>query len=152
MARACVLSSVKIALSGKEGPAWFQAGDSSIYIGYNVMYDDADEVKVAATNATASIGIAGCPSWHDNTAVFAAGVRMPVWLIGCGAEVWATHDGVAGNGSLALQYGDLLCRSNSTAGLLEEDTDYDLTTLGRITRATTITDGTAKNIRIQLSF
>lgn len=152
MARACTLSSVKIALSGREGPMWFQAGDSSIYIGYAVEFDDADEVKVAATNATAPIGIAGCPSWHDNTAVFAAGVRMPVWMIGCGAEVWATHDGVAGNGSLALQYGDPVARSNSTAGLLEEDANYDLTTLGRITRASTITNGTAKNIRVLLSF
>jgi len=152
MARACVLNSVLIADNGVAGPKWFQAGDSSIYIGYLVEYEDADEVVVMPTTiATEVVGVAGCPSYHDTTAAFTETHRVPVWFRGCGAEVWVTHDGVAGNGTLAVKFGDILTYSNSTAGLAEIDAAYDIDSLGICTRALTVTNGTAVNIRCLLS-
>lgn len=152
MARACELRYVEIALNGLEGPDWFQAGDSSIYPGYVVEYEDPDEVVVMPTTITTEIaGVAGCPSYHDNTAAFTAGVRVPVYMRGCGAIVYVTHDGVAGNGSLAVKFGDVLTYSNSTAGLVEVDAAADIDTLGRCHRYALITNGTAKNIRCKLS-
>lgn len=152
MARAATLSSVLIALNGVTGPKFFQAGDSSIYIGYVVEYEDADEVVVMPTSiSTEILGVAGCPSYHDNTAVFAAGKRVPVWIRGSGVEVWVTHDGVAGNGSITVKAGDVLTFSNTTAGLVEIDAARDIDSLGTCTRASTVTDGTAKNIRMILA-
>jgi len=149
MARATVLSSVLIATNGVEGPKWFKAGDSLIYIGYAVEYEDADEVVVMPTTKTTVItGIAGCPSYVDNTAVFTVDDRVPVWMIGCGAEVWATHDGT---GSVTCRFGDPITFSNTTAGLVELDSARDIDTIGTCTRYNSITNGTAENIRILLN-
>ena len=150
MARATTLSSVLIAANGIEGPKWLQAGDSSTYVGYCVEYEDADEFVVAATNSANLLGVAGCPSYHDNTAVFAAGARAPIWMKGCGAEVWVTHDGTAGNGSVVVEMGIPLTRSNSTAGLVEIDAALDLISIGFCARTATVTGGTALNIRCLL--
>lgn len=148
MARASVLSSVLIALNGSTGPKWFQADATGIYPGYLVMYADADEIKVATTSAAKLVGVAGLPSYMDNTATFAAGKRVPVWMKGCGAEVWVTHDGTAGNGTLAVEFGDVLTFSNTTAGLVEVDAALDLISIGWVTRASTIANGTASNLRM----
>jgi len=146
MARATVLASVLIALNGVTGPKWFQAGDSSTYPGYVVEYEDADEIVVAATNSANLLGVAGLPSYHDSTTVFAAGKRVPVWLKGSGVEVWVTHDAT---GSITVEHGIPITRSDTTAGLVEVDAALDLITLGFCTRGVT-TAGAAKNIRIIL--
>jgi len=151
MTRACTLSSVLIALNGMTGPHWFQAHDATIYPGYIVEYNDADEVTVCATNSALPGGVADCPSYHDDTVVFSTGDEVPVWLVWSGVDVWVTHDGVAGNGTLAVKLGDVICRSNSTAGLVEVATDVNLTTFGRCIQATTITNASAKNIRMRLA-
>lgn len=152
MARAATLNSVLIALNGCTGPKWFQAGDSSIYPGYVVEYEDADEVVVMPTSISTEImGVAGLPSYHDNTATFTAGKRVPVWFRGSGVEVWVTHDGTAGNGTLTVKAGDVLTFSNTTAGLVEIDAARDIDSLGTCTRASTVTNGTAKNIRCLLA-
>ena len=150
MARACAIDRVLIADNGKAGPKWFQADATGIYAGYGVMYADPDEVKVAATDATKLVGVADCPTWHDRTAEFEAGQRVPVWMIGSGVEVQMTHDGAIGNASLALEMGDLVARSDSTAGLVELEGEPAAITYGRVTRAVTITDTVAANVRILL--
>lgn len=151
MARATTLRYVEIALSGLQGPDWFQAGDSSIYPGYVVEYEDADEVVVMPTTISTEIaGVAGCPSYHDSASAFTAGYRVPVYLRGCGATVWVTHDGVAGDSTLAVKFGDVLTYSNSTAGLVEIDAAYDIDSLGMCQRYALVTDGTALNIRCLL--
>jgi len=150
MARASTLNHVLIAANGCEGPKWFQAGAAGIYIGYLVMYDDADEVKVATTSAAKLIGVAGCPSYQDSTDDFDAGTRVPVWIKGCGAEVWVTHDGTTGNSTLAVEVGDTLTFSNSTAGLVEVDAAYDIISIGWVTRSKTIATGVPANLRMIL--
>ena len=149
MARACTLNNVLIADNGVAGPKWFQAGDSSIYIGYLVEYEDADEVVVMPTTITTEVvGVAGCPSYHDTTAAFTETHRVPVWFRGCGAEVWVTHDA---NGSLTLKFGDVLTWSDSTAGLVELDAAFDMDSLGIAARGASITSGTKQNIRCLLA-
>lgn len=162
MARATTLSSVKIALNGVEGPKWFKAGDSSIYIGYVVHYEDADEVKVMPIDQLEAAGIAGCPSYKDNTTVFAENDRVPVWLCGCGAEVWATHDAAA---SSEVHINAYVAFSLTTAGLVVDTFDpWGIVSaagaqiaqggrwaIGRCTRAISITSATKQNIRLLLN-
>ena len=155
MARVCTLERVLVNDVGNTGPSWFQAGGSSIYIGYVVEHDDADEVKccVAGSKNTAGIvGIAGCPSYHDSTAAFTAGKRVPVWLLGCGAHVYVTHDA---NATYTLKKGDMLLNSSATAGLVDHvdlftGGGYQKMLIGRAVWSTSITSGAEKNIRINL--
>jgi len=153
MARACTLSSVLIAANGVEGPKWFKAtAASTIYIGYVVEWEDADEVVyMPTTKATIITGVAGCPSYHDNTTAFAAGARVPVWMIGCGAEVWVTHDGATGNATLAMTFGSPITFSNTTEGLVELDDARDIDTIGTLTRYRLIATGVAANLRVILN-
>jgi len=150
MARATVLSSVLIATNGVEGPKWFQNTTAAIlYIGYLCEYEDADQILPSEQSGLGGIlcGIAGCPSYHDNTAAFAAGARVPVWMIGCGAEVWVTHDAT---GSVTVLHGTPITWSNTTDGLVEIDAARDIETIGTSTRTVTCS-AAATNIRIILN-
>jgi hypothetical protein len=147
MARVCVQDHpVLYRSNGCEGPDWYQAGDSSIYPAYAVMEDDADEVKVCATNG-APIGIAGCQSYHDLNTAFTAGKRLPVWRIGCGATVWSTLDG---NATETLDKGALLLRSANTAGTLDLGATAVIEYVGRLYERTTTAAGTKINCRVML--
>jgi len=146
--RATVLSSVLIATNGAEGPKWFKSTGTGIFIGYLCEYEDADEVVVSPTSkAEVLAGIAGCPSYHDNTANFAANARVPVWLIGCGAEVWCTHDA---SGAVTVRHGDPITYSATTAGLVLLDTVRDIDTIGTATRYT-YCDTANTNIRLLMN-
>lgn len=147
--RSPVMRRVLIALNGCEGPKWLQCtAADTIFIGMVVEYEDADSVVyMPTTKAEVIAGISGCPSYHDSTAAFAAGVRIPVWLIGCGVEVWVTHDAT---GSVTVRHGDPITFSNTTEGFVELDSARDIDTIGTATR--TYTCGAANtNIRIILN-
>lgn len=66
---------------------YFQAGDSLLKPGMVCMEDDADEV-IACTTTGKPFGIIGCDADHDLATVYAAGERIPVWKLGCGAIVY----------------------------------------------------------------
>jgi len=67
-------------------PEYFQAGDSLLKPGMVCMEDDADEVKACITTGK-PFGIVGCDADHDLNTVYAAGERVPVWKLGCGAII-----------------------------------------------------------------
>jgi len=162
MARATALSSVRIALNGVTGPKFFQAGDSSIYPGYVVCKEDPDEVKIMPIDTLQAAGVAGLTSYQDNTAVYAAGKRVPVWLCGCGVEVWVTHDAAA---SATVDIGHYIAFSLTTAGLVVDTFDpWGIVSaagaqiaqggrwaIGRCTRAISITSATKQNLRMILN-
>jgi len=156
MTRACTLDRVLISDVGQSGPQWYQAGDSSIYIGYVTEHTDADEVIICATgskNTCGVCGIAGYPSWHERDSAFTEGTRLPVWMLGCGAIVMVTHDA---NATYTLKKGDYLLSSDKTAGLVEHidlftSTGWEKKYVGRAVFGSSIASGTAKNIRILLS-
>jgi len=76
-----------IALNGMEGPEYFQAGDSNMKPGMVCMHDDADEVKIC-TSTGKPFGIIGCDADHDLGTVYTAGERIPVWILGCGVDLY----------------------------------------------------------------
>jgi len=76
-----------IALNGVDGPEYFQAGDSNMKPGMVVMHDDADEVKIC-TSTGKPIGVVGCDADHDLSTVYAAGERIPIYMIGSGVEMF----------------------------------------------------------------
>jgi len=51
---------------------------------------------------------------------------------------------------VAVEHGIPISRSNTTAGLVEIDAAFDIISIGFCTRGSTVTDGTAKNIRVIL--
>ena len=81
------LRRIVIALNGMDGPEYFQAGDSSCKPGMIVMEDDADEVKVCTTTDL-PIGVVGCDADHDLNTVYTAGERIPIWMLGCGVDIF----------------------------------------------------------------
>lgn len=76
-----------IALNGNDGPEYFQAGDSVCKPGMIVMEDDADEVKLCITTGL-PIGVVGCDADHDLGTVYTAGERIPIWMLGCGVDMY----------------------------------------------------------------
>lgn len=102
-----------VQLNGNEGPKWYQAGDSSIKPSYCVQEDDADEVKVCAAS-TAPIGIAGCPSYQDLNTAYVAGVKVPIWMRGCGVVIYVLHDD--DTGAATLNRGVLLAIDDANSG------------------------------------
>lgn len=153
-----------IALNGSKGPKYFQAGDSLIKPSYMVMEDDADEVKICSTSGK-PIGVAGCPAYQDLNTVFTAGVRVPIYMLGSGIEVFVLHDGNTGE---SVKKGDKLQSSDNTAGnvLLQpsytaktttytlgqftQRGDTDNFVIGRATETVSITSGTAQFIKALL--
>lgn len=145
MARACVLSSVKIALNGITGPKFYHAHAVGIYCGYIVAKQDYESVIVQASAGNA-LGIAGLPSYKDNTAQYAVDERVPVWLCGSGVEVWATADGA--NTTTWAQ--GVFVECGGTAGLCLIDAAISANTVGRVARGFEEA-GAAKNFRMLLS-
>ena len=81
------LRRIVIALNGNDGPEYFQAGDSLCKPGMIVEEDDADEVKVCTTTGK-PIGVVGCDADHDLGTVYTAGERIPIWMLGCGVDIY----------------------------------------------------------------
>lgn len=82
-----VLRRLIIAYNGVEAPEYFQAGDALMKPGHVVMYDDADEVKIC-TSTGKPIGIVGCDADHDLATVYSLGERIPIWVLGCGVDLY----------------------------------------------------------------
>ena len=145
--RAVALSSVKIALNGVTGPKWYHTHTAdTIFCGYLVQKQDYESVIVMDTTVDSAIlGVAGLPSYKDNTLAYAANERTPVWIGGCKAEVWVTSDGHA---SEAWAQGAFISGSDQTAGLCELDGGLDVYTIGRVARGFTDVSGTKKNFRM----
>lgn len=146
MARACTLSSVRIALNGVTGPKWYHAHATGIYCGYLVDYQDYESVIVMAA-AGLGLGVAGLPSYKDNTAEYAANERVPVWVCGSGVEVWATTDGA---NTVTWKTGDFV-ECGGTAGLCLVDAAISAHTMGRVARGFDEASA-AKNFRLLLNF
>ena len=81
------LRRMEIAYNGMEGPEYFQAGDSNMKPGMICMHDDADEVKIC-TSTGAPFGVVGCDADHDLSTAYTAGERIPVWVLGCGVDIY----------------------------------------------------------------
>lgn len=109
---------VLVALNAVSSSKWYQAGGSLIKPGYVVTEDDADEVKICGTSDK-PLGVAGCPAYHDLNTVYTAGVRVPVFLINSGVEIFVCCDGTTGE---AITKGTLLMRSANTAGHVQLST------------------------------
>ena len=117
-----------IALNGMSGPEYFQAGDSSCKPGMIVMEDDADEVKVC-TSTGKPIGVVGCDADHDLGTVYTAGERIPIWMLGCGVDIY------------------ILCSDATTitvvkGGIIDTADDTTLKGTGRIADAMTVSTTT----------
>lgn len=80
-----------IAYNGVSGPEYFQAGDGNMKPGMVVMEDDADEVKICSGTGI-PIGIVGCDADHDLSTVYTIGERIPIWLLGCGVDLYVLHE------------------------------------------------------------
>lgn len=76
-----------IALNGCTGPKYFQAGDANLYPGTVVMEDDQDEVCIC-TSTGHPIGVVGCDADHDLNTAYSSGERVPVYMLGCGVELY----------------------------------------------------------------
>jgi len=153
-----------VALNGCQGPKYFQAGAATIYPSYVVMEDDADEVKICSTTGK-PIGVSGCPAYQDLNTAFASGVRVPVYMLGSGVEIYVLHDGSSAE---AVTKGMKLQTSSSDAGMIRikpiytaktttynlaqfsERGDTDNFVIGRATQTVTITSGTAEFIKCLL--
>lgn len=148
--RAVALSSVRIALNGCTGPKWYHTNTAdTIFCGYLVITSDYESVVVSDTTVnTPILGVAGLPSYKDNTLAYAANERTPVWIAGCKVEVWVTHDGHA---SEDWAQGAIVTQSDQTAGLCELDAAYDVSSIGRVARGFTVASGTKGNFRLLLT-
>ena len=80
-----------IALNGHDGPDYFQAGIGTLKPGMVVMEDDADEVTIC-TPTGIPLGIVGCDADHDLSTVYDSGERIPIWLLGCGVDLYVLHE------------------------------------------------------------
>lgn len=104
---------VLVALNGCKGPKYFKCGvAATIYPGYVVTEDDADEIKVCGTTDK-PFGVAGLPAYHDKDTAFAVDVRVPVYQLGSGVELYVLHDAVASD---AVIKGMKIQSSDTTAG------------------------------------
>ena len=100
-----------IAFNGNEGPEYFQA-DAAMKPGEIVEFVDADEVAVCTTDDY-PIGVVGCDADHDLMTDYAAGERVPIWMLGCGVDLYVLcYDADA----KTLEFGSYICSSDATAG------------------------------------
>ena len=89
-----------IAKNGVEGPEYFQAGDALMKPGMVCTHDASQpEVKKCITTAK-PFGIVGCDADHDLGTVYAEGERIPVWVLGCGVDLYV----LCGKGSAVATY------------------------------------------------
>ena len=126
-----------IALNGVHGPDYYQAGDANMYPGMIVAYDDSDEVKIC-TYALKPIGVVGCDADHDLSTVYALGERIPIWLLGCGVDLY-----VKCSDSSTVERDDIIEMSDNTTldGLGQRKVDYIV-----LTTANADTAGTERNM------
>lgn len=154
-----------IALNGSDGPEYFQAGDALCKPGYVVMYDDADEVKIC-TSTGQPIGIVGCDADHDLGTVYALGERMPVWILGCGVDIYVRCVDAT---TITVERGDLMDTADDTTlvghARVKDDETVSTTTeyvhtlrnggifffIGRALLAGSITSAIARYVPIRLS-
>lgn len=101
-----------IALNGNSGPDYFQAGEANIKPGMVVMYDDSDEVKIC-TSTGYPIGVVGCDADHDLGTAYSSGDRIPVWLLGCGVDIYVKCTGDAN--SFAFERGTIVMSGDDTS-------------------------------------
>ena len=159
-------SRVIVAFNGCEGPEYFQAGDSSCKPGYIVMEDDNDEVKLCISTAK-PIGVVGCDADHDLSTVYAAGERIPIFMLGSGVDIYVYHGGKASD---TVEKGSMMETASSTtyAGMMQEFIRATITTavlaakvterligpgfwIGRSQQTLTATTGTGQYIVVRLS-
>lgn len=154
-----------IALNGHEGPEYFQAGDSSMYPCTVVMYDDEDEVKVC-TSTGQPIGIVGCDADHDLGTVYAAGERIPIWMLGSGVDIYVKCKDAT---TITVERGDFMDTADDTTLIgmarVRDDEIVSITTeyvgtlrntgqfflIGRALSAGSITSAVARYVPIRLS-
>lgn len=88
MAYPTTLRRMVIAKNGVEGPEYFRAGDATLKPGMLCVHDAAQaEVKKCITTA-APFGVIGCDADHDLSTAYAEGERIPVWVLGCGVDLY----------------------------------------------------------------
>jgi hypothetical protein len=92
---------------------WFQAGDGNMKAGYVCQDDDADEVKVCATDGQAFAVVGKLPDVDVDTAI-TSGDAMFVYLR-AGTLSWLAHDGT----NQTVTKGGYIARSDGTAGKVE---------------------------------
>jgi len=146
-----------ISYNGITGPAWYQAGDSSIYPSYVVTRDTDEEVKIATASDAIPTGVAGCPTWHDLNTVYTAGDSVPVWEKGSGVEIYVLHDD--DTGAATLIRGQLYQCDDANAGavMIWAYTDAAVATdsisgvVGILTKDVTISGDTPTFIPLRLS-
>lgn len=89
-----------IAKNGVEGAEYFKAGDALMKPGMVCTHDsDTAEVKKCITT-TKPFGIVGCDADHDLGTVYAENERIPVWVLGCGVDLYV----LCGKGSAVATY------------------------------------------------
>lgn len=107
---------------------WWKAGDSSMYPGYVAMDDDADEIKVCATNGT-PFTVVGLKSSHDIDTLYAEHIDLFGYVLGQGTRLWIAHD----TDAQALAKGQMVLRSAAIAGMIESGNTVEVS-IGRSTR------------------
>jgi len=154
-----------IAYNGNEGPEYFQAGDSLMYPGMVCMADDADEVKICITTGL-PFGIIGCDADHDLGTVYAEGERIPVWILGCGVDIYVLCNDAA---TITVAFGSIMDTADDTtdAGMARvKDAFAEVTTsgtsternvgnsfwIGRALAAGSITATVKRYVPVKLSF
>jgi len=149
-------SRLVIALNGIDGPEYFQAGDSLMKPGSICMHDDGDEVK-QCTTAGFPFGIIGCDADHDLSTVYTEGERIPVWVIGCGVDIFVYCKDADAK---TILFGTLICTSDAIAGVgsmqdpyvdTVERTDSWNFVIGRALVAGTLSAGAFEYVPVKLS-
>lgn len=113
-------SRLVIAYNGVKGPEYFQAGDSLMKPGMVCTHDDADEVKVCLST-TKPFGIVGCDADHDLSTVYAEGERIPIWVLGCGVDIYVK---CADSSTITVEKHDIIETADTTwkgDGKVKED-------------------------------
>ncbi|KKN42540.1 hypothetical protein LCGC14_0712260 [marine sediment metagenome] len=148
---------VLLALNGIKGPAYYQAGDSTLQPGYVATRDDSDEVKVATASDAIPLGVCGATSYMDLNTAVTAGRRIPIWLCGSGVEVMVLHDDDTGAATLIRGQKYIPDDANAGAVMLWAYTDAAVATdtmsgfVGRLTEDVTISGDTPTFIPLLLS-
>lgn len=128
-----------IALNGCDGPRYFQCGTAGILPGTVVMEDDADEVT-DCTSTGKPIGIAGCDAHHDLMTAYAAGDRMPVWMLGSGVDLYVKAEDAT---TITVVWGSIMDTADDTSknGCIKMKDAFVALTTTNVT-----TNGTERNI------
>jgi len=155
MALLTALTSRFVVDSNNYSPRYFQAS-AAMKTGELVEYVSANTVAVCTTDDHA-IGVVGCDSDHDLSTDYAAGERVPIWMLGCGATVYVLcYDA----DQKTIEEGLFCCSSDATAGagsLQDAYTDtVDRTdslwwTIGRFAESGTLLATTVTYIKVKLS-